>query len=83
MNPIPFGEQNTVYAERQPEYIPLPAHKDADGLVTTCWKLCFWEKMLILMEGKIWLQVLTFNKPLQPLRMTAIEPKRRATEEGK
>ena len=28
MKPIKFKEQNTVYAENQPEYLPLPVLRD-------------------------------------------------------
>jgi len=68
VKPIAFKGQNCVLAEDQPEYIPLPAHKDTlpFGLVTFCYKLTFWERIIVLFTGKMWHKVLTFNTPLQP-----------------
>ena len=70
MKPIEFPEQTTVYAKDQPEYIPLPVWKnpnDVEGRVISCWQLTWKERFQILFNGKLWLSVLTFNKPLQPL----------------
>ena len=74
MDVIKFKECNTVYAENQPEYLPLPAHKTEAGRVTSCWGLSFFERLRIALTGKIYLQVLTFNKSLQPLKMAVKNP---------
>ena len=66
MNIIKFKECNTVYAENQPEYLPLPCHKTEEGQVISCWKLNFRERLSVLLKGKVWFSSLTFNKPLQP-----------------
>lgn len=66
MKPIEFEEQNVVYGENQPEYIPLPALKFEDGTVITCWKLSWKEAFRVLFTRKIWHSMLTFNNPLQP-----------------
>lgn len=69
MKPIEFEEQTFVLAKDQPQYKPLPIHKqknDELGTVTSCWKLTIKERFQLLFSGKIWLQILTFNKPLQP-----------------
>ena len=66
MMPIEFKGSNVVFAENQPEYLPLPAYKSKDGMVTICWKLSFKERLKVLFAGKIWQKMLTFNKPLQP-----------------
>lgn len=58
-----------VYAKDQPEYIPLPAHRTDDGLVVTRWGLSIGERLRLLLGGSIWLSVLTFNRPLQPIRL--------------
>lgn len=68
MTPIKEKWCNITYAENQPEYIPLPAHKDEDGEVTTCWRLSFKERVKALVTGKMYLRILTFNSPLQPLK---------------
>lgn len=74
MHPIPFPEQNCVYAKDQPEYLPLPAHRAADGEVISCWKFTWWERIKILFFGKLWLRQLTFNSPLQPQRPQVERP---------
>jgi len=69
MKIITFPECNTTYAKDQPEYLPLPAHKTNNGVVTSCWGLSFWERLKVALLGRIYLKVLTFNKPLQPLKL--------------
>jgi hypothetical protein len=71
MKPIKFKESNVTFAENQPEYIPLPAFKDLDGEVVSCWQLDILERIKVLLFGKIWLHQLTFNKPLQPILLSA------------
>ena len=74
MEIIDFEGTNCVYAKDQPEYLPFHCYQDEEGCLTSCWKLSFKEKLKVLFSGKVWLQVLTFNKPLQPLRMQAENP---------
>jgi hypothetical protein len=69
MYPIPFIEANCIYAKTQRKYLPLPAYRQEDGTVTTCWKMGFLERLEVLLSGRVWLSVSTFNQPLQPLRM--------------
>ena len=75
MKAIEFTGCNAIYAEGQPEYLNLPVHKAEDGLITTCWELSFIDRIKVVLKGKVFLQVLTFNKPLQPLRMLSRKPK--------
>jgi hypothetical protein len=65
MKPIKFEYSNVVYAENQ--YQPLPAFRDADGSLLTCWEVSPEELEEIKKTGRIYIQVLTFNNPLQPL----------------
>ena len=74
MDTIKFPECNATFAENQPEYKSLPALKMEDGEIVTCWKPSIKERLKILFSGKIWLSVLTFNKPLQPLKMSDSKP---------
>ena len=74
MQPVKFKEQNCIYAQNQPEYLPLPAHKSEDGIVTTCWKLSWIERLIVLINGRFWGQFMTFNKPLQPQRPSVRNP---------
>jgi len=68
MKPIKFKEHNVVFAENQPEYLPLPAFKsDSDrGEVVFCNKLSFRERIRVLFKGEIWCSLLMFGKPLTP-----------------
>lgn len=74
MKPIEFKGFNVTFAKDQPEYLPLPAYKDKAGVVTSCWKLKFVERLKILWHGKLYVQNLTFNKPLQPQRLIVDNP---------
>jgi hypothetical protein len=66
MKPTKFEQQNITYAENQPGYLPLPAHRTHEGEVITCWKLSWRERIKILLTGILWWRQLTFNNPLQP-----------------
>lgn len=68
MRPIEFKHQNIVFAKDQPEYIPLPALKIAsnEGQVISCWKMTLVERIIVLFTGKVWLSLMSFNKPLTP-----------------
>lgn len=77
MNLADFPERNVIFAEDQPQYLPLPAHRalyDLEGRVTCCWVLSFRERLQVLLTGRIWHQVLTFNQPLQPQLLTTAKP---------
>lgn len=73
MLPIVPGFNLTVteYAKNQPEYLTLPCWKGPDGMVVMRWRLSWKERFLVFLNGCFWLSVLTFNKPLQPVRPTA------------
>ena len=74
MRPVEFEGQTTVFAKDQPQYLPLPAKRDEDGMVTTCWVLSLRERLAVLFRGRLWLQQLTFNSPLQPQRPSVGDP---------
>ena len=69
MKPIEFEGHNKVYAKDQPQYQPLPVFKaeTPEGECVSCWQLSFKERMRILWTGKLWLSMMTFNKPLTPV----------------
>lgn len=77
MEPIKFDGVNVVFGANQPEYIPLPAQVNAKvdtGIVLTCWKLSPEELKKVQETGVIWLEMLTFNQPLQPVRLDVDKP---------
>jgi hypothetical protein len=77
MRVVSFPEQTVTYAKDQPQYISLPAHRFADdpqGRIACCWALTWRERLRVLFSGTIWQQVLTFNQPLQPQKLTVEKP---------
>lgn len=72
MKPIEFKYQNIVFAKDQPEYQPLPALKldSPQGEVIACWKMNWKEKLKVLITGRVWVNLLSFNKPLTPSYIT-------------
>ena len=64
-----FNLPVTEFAKDQPEYITLPSHRSPDGRVVTRWRLTFMERLRILLTGDLWLSLLTFNQPLQPVKL--------------
>jgi len=74
MIPIEFDGFNATFAEDQPEYLPLPCFKNAKGEIIICWRLSFKERLKALLFGKVWQEVLTFNKPLQPIKLSLSKP---------
>lgn len=75
MKPIKFPGFNVTFAENQPQYLPLPAHiNKEDGIVTTSWDLSWKERLKILFGTNLYLQTMTFNKPLQPIFLSVENP---------
>jgi len=54
MGPIKFKECNVEFAKDQPPYSSMHAFKDVDGVVTSCWKLSWKERLHVLFHGNIW-----------------------------
>lgn len=63
-----------TFAKNQPEYRPLPALQYEDGTILTRWELSEEEVAEIIKTKSIYLEVSTFGRPLQPLRMFTKEP---------
>jgi len=72
MKPVEFKHQNVVFAKDQKEYQPLPALKlnTTEGEVISCWRMSFKERMKVLFTGKVWISLMSFNKPLTPSYMS-------------
>lgn len=69
-----------VFAKDQPEYLPLPASRTPEGEVVTCWKMDWKARLKVLFGGKIYITMLTFNKPLTPFHVTVDKPAYSQTE---
>lgn len=69
-----FNEVNVRIAENQEEYETLPVfHDPKEGSVTMCFEANDAEKAEIAKTGKIWIKILTFNNPLQPIAMSCLK----------
>lgn len=62
-----------VMARDQPQYIPLPARRTEEGVLTTEWQLDDLERMRVARGGRVRLVIHTFNHPLQPVRLEVTE----------
>jgi hypothetical protein len=72
MKPKKFRECNVIFCENPEEYAPFPVfiNDSPRGEVVSCWHLSFIERLRLLIKGKIWLSVLTFNRNLLPMFLT-------------
>ena len=66
------GAIYVTFAKNQPQYDPLPAAVDADGVVMTEWEFTAEELAAALAGGRLRLWVWTFNQPLQPLKIEVV-----------
>ena len=69
MKPLAFPEQTQVWAENQPPYLRLPAYTNERETITL-WSLTWWERLRVLLFGRLWLRQCNFGQPLQPQRPT-------------
>ena len=71
-----FKGCNRTYGKDQSQYISLPAYEDDKhgGRTFHCWKLSAWERIKILATGRLWVVVLNFHKPLQPIKLMLENP---------
>lgn len=77
MKTIEFPEHNFTIGKDQPEYNQIPAYRengDQYGRAVFCWELSWKERLSVLFKGLIWHEVLTFNKPLQPQKLSIGKP---------
>ena len=65
------GMHQITFAKDQSQYKPLEANvrDDQFGEVETKWKLSFVERLIVLFAGNIYLSLLTFGSPLQPINI--------------
>ena len=68
--------RETVYAANQPEYQGLPAVRfmGTEARVTTRWRLSWRERLRVLWYGDLYLSILTFKQPLQPIKLEVRPP---------
>ena len=65
-----------IYAKDQPEYLSLPAVRAPGplGRTVTRWRLTWRERVRIFCRGDLYLSVLTFGQPLQPVKPETLPP---------
>lgn len=79
MNPVAVAPTRIVdgsavtYYANQPEYIPLPSWRTADGTVVTRWRLSWRERLAAFFGCDLYIEILTFNQPLQPVFLSFSE----------
>lgn len=77
MKPINFDGANVVFGAGQPEYQPLPAErvgKAQTGQINTCWEMDPDEIKKVQETGQIYVSLLTFGQPLQPVLVSVDKP---------
>lgn len=68
---LPEGTRAIVKAKDQAEtYRPLPSLHTPSGRVITRWALTDEERAQILRGSDVYLTILTFNQPLQPVMLS-------------
>ena len=75
MDPIKFPEANREIAKNQPQYRPMHVYIDPgpEGIVVSCWKLNWWERIQVLLTGKIWQSMFCFHEPVTPSKVCAFK----------
>lgn len=77
MKSVKFPQSNVVFGADQPQYAPLHAYQqpnDPSGATTMCFELDADELAVLLRTNKLYLTVLTYNGPLQPIGLTTLSP---------
>jgi hypothetical protein len=65
VKPVDFSQRNAEIAKHQDEYQTLFAYEN-DRETISCWRFSFWERVIILLKGRLWLRQMNFRSPLQP-----------------
>jgi hypothetical protein len=76
--PLTSEFKQVTWAEDQPEYRVLPSIRSLapgqPGRVTTRWTLTWRERWKLFRSGEFYLQILTFGRPLTPVKPMVDEP---------
>lgn len=66
--------QETIIAKDQKEYVSLPVVCGRNGMYTSRWRLSWRERFRLLLSGDLYLQQLTYNSGMQPIKLSTEEP---------
>lgn len=76
MKSLKFSKVNIVYAEDNPVY-QVYAYRDNSPKgqkdIVACFGLNFWERLMVLITGKIWINITTLDGNIRPMRMTVLK----------
>lgn len=64
-----FKMENARFPSHPPGYPGLPAVLLADGCAISRWHLGWRERLRVLLGGDVWLSMLTFHAPAQPVNL--------------
>ena len=67
----------TVYAKDQPPYLPLAVVRcpeNGDGAVLMRWHMSWADRLTALWRGDVYVRLLTFDQPLQPILLFTERP---------
>lgn len=80
MIPVTFPECNTILGMSQDEYAPLQAYRAPNGQTICAFRLSPQEMREIQETGTLWISVLTFNQPFQPIGLSTQCPFQRPAQ---
>lgn len=69
--------EGVTLARNQPEYLQLPVFRraqDPSGVLTSRWRLTWRERFRVFISGVVFVQVMTFCEPMQPIKPSIEKP---------
>lgn len=76
MKSIQFKESRVVYAKDNPVYEAY-AYRDESPKgqkdIVLCYDVGFWERLMLLITGKIWVNITTLDGNMRPMRMSVLK----------
>ena len=75
MKPVKFKEVNTEFGKGTPFEISVYRDPSLRGNkdIVACYSLNFWEKIMIVLTGTVWLNITTKDGNLRPMRMSTLK----------
>jgi len=73
MKAVEFEYQSDIIEKDSEVYLPLPLLRfdnDPHGTIITCWEMSEEERDEFLKTGRLYVSLLTFNKPISPMSLS-------------
>lgn len=64
--PRDIGGHDVIFGAEQPQYLPLPAWTDGEQVIER-WHLSWLDRLRAFLGGDLFVHVLTFGHPIQPI----------------